>query len=891
MKLSYFLKISMFVFPAVVISCLQANYEEPILDYIQPPAGDIVSGLFSVEQGSNMLIVTLNGGTFQERISADQFILYRDNTRISLNVPLRDSENGALFSFGEGEELSGGSNNYRLVVTKAALKTAVSRVTVQAVKGGTWTAASDVEGAFGRSQIWDIAYGNGRFVAVGDDGKMAYSSDGRTWTAIQPGYGARQSKFTNAIRGIAWGGNEFIAVGYDTRMAYSDNGLNWNGWDESLVGGNSILCITYGGNRFVAGGDNGKIIYMHDGGNWTGVGESRFGEKSILALAWGDNVYVAAGQDGQIAWSNDAANWDYVDGNFGGAFIRGLAWGNNYFVAAGDSGKIARSPNGREWESISSPFGANSGIQSVAFGGGIFIAVGHDGKMARSADGLVWTAIEPGNGDSQNKFAGNWELRAVGYGGGKFAAAGNPYPPDTSCRIVYSYQPPVPQKAPENTVSEPFTSQAGDNRLIITLTGGKFAESVSVNQFSMAGTPLSGSLVERGDTKVVIRLNVASLGGSGQTVTVAAGALALRPTSISVSAEKALTWTAVITPPNHFGDSNITAFAYNGSNQYVAVGAGKIATSTNGTSWTEITSTEKDQWANANDYVRFTDVAYGDGKFVAVGYWINGGENFGDNNFAGWGASAVSTNGTTWTITDCTISTSSTEGVSPRVYAVTYSNSRFIAVGQWGRSAWSTDGSSWNFVQIEGFNYLDNQNYFEDVQSIAYGGGILVAAGGNGKTSYSQDNGTTWKWAANMLLGDGVTVNTVRFGNGIFIAAGNDGNMKFVSQDQIAPADDSENGGDNWQGVNSKFDRSGILSVAHNGLSANASRFIAAGHDGKMSESPDGENWAQIVPGTGADQNKFGDREQISCVFWTSGRFIAGGNAYSGNASKITYSD
>jgi hypothetical protein len=48
--------------------------------------------------------------------------------------------------------------------------------------GTTWTAVTN--NTFGTSSIFDIAYGNNRFVAVGQSGKMAYSTNGSSWTAI-----------------------------------------------------------------------------------------------------------------------------------------------------------------------------------------------------------------------------------------------------------------------------------------------------------------------------------------------------------------------------------------------------------------------------------------------------------------------------------------------------------------------------------------------------------------------------------------------------------------------------------------------------------------------------------------------------------------------------------
>jgi len=877
---------------AIFVSCLQAHYDEPILGYVPPAAGDVVSGLFSAEEGSDMLIVTINGGTFQEKISADQFELRKGDTWKALNVPLRDSENRVIFSFNSYETLNG--NDYRLIVRRGALKDAASVVVVQAVKGGIWTSAQNTDGAFGSSLIWDIAYGGGKFVVVADDGKMAYSDDGISWTAIRPGTGTIQSKFNDTIRGIAWGDSQFVAVGYGGRMAASDNGLNWNGWTESIVDGNSLLCVAYGGGRFVAGGDNGKILYKQDTGNWTGVQESCFGDKSILALAWGNpdgkNVYVAAGKDGQLSWSNDAINWTYANSYFGGQNIYGLAWGNGCFVAAGDSGRIACSTNGSEWHLVSNSSFGSSGIQSVSFGSGKFIAVGHDGKAASSVDGETWTPVN-------DLFAANWQIKAVGYGGGKFTVAGHPYPPTTGCRIIYSYQPPPVIAAPAEKNSDPFNSKAGDNRIIISLSGGKFSESVSVSHFTVlsdTGTPgisgVSGSITERGDTRIVIKLNnPVSSDGAGQIIKAAADAFDLQPASMQVIVEKSFTWT--VADSNPFDTSNISAFAYNGTNKYVAVGAGKIATSTDGKSWTEVTAGKTD-WASSTDYVFFKDVVYGNGTFIAVGYWVNGGGG------AGWGVAAVSTDGESWAtpLKEKILTFAADGNISPQVYAiahngVTGSGSRFIAAGQWGRTAYSDDGgTTWTPVQILRFSYPDNPTYFEDVLSIACGGGKVVAAGRNGKTAYSNDNGATWEWVANILLGDKVSINTVCFGDGKFIAAGNSGNMKIVSVGDIKIGS-GDNGGDNWQGVDSKFSNIHIYSVAHNGEDGAESKFVAVGDNGRMSESSNGTNWMQIQPGNGADQNKFGDREQISRIFWGGGKFIAGGYAYSGNVIKLTYGE
>jgi len=123
---------------------------------------------------------------------------------------------------------------------------------------------------------------------VGDDGKMAYSTDGANWTAVSnstfpatyTGGGTTYSYYINAI---AYGNNRFVAGGERGRMAYSANGTTWTAVSDSKfpstnsVGYSSYISdIAYGNNRFVAVGDDGKMVYSTNGANWTAVSNSTF---------------------------------------------------------------------------------------------------------------------------------------------------------------------------------------------------------------------------------------------------------------------------------------------------------------------------------------------------------------------------------------------------------------------------------------------------------------------------------------------------------------------------------------------------------------------------------------------------------------------------------------
>jgi hypothetical protein len=69
---------------------------------------------------------------------------------------------------------------------------------------------------FGTSHVNCVTYGNGKFVAGCDDGKIGRSTDGITWTATgNSGFGSTQ------INAIAFGNGKFIAVGNDGKIVYS----------------------------------------------------------------------------------------------------------------------------------------------------------------------------------------------------------------------------------------------------------------------------------------------------------------------------------------------------------------------------------------------------------------------------------------------------------------------------------------------------------------------------------------------------------------------------------------------------------------------------------------------------------------------------------------------
>jgi hypothetical protein len=104
-------------------------------------------------------------------------------------------------------------------------------------------------------------------------------------------WGWRNSQF---YLNIAYGDGKFVAVGRDGKAAYSQDGENWTAVVDSKFGGDIIHGITYGGGKFVAVGDNGNgaAAYSPDGITWTAG--RKFGDSFFKGVAYGSGKFVAA---------------------------------------------------------------------------------------------------------------------------------------------------------------------------------------------------------------------------------------------------------------------------------------------------------------------------------------------------------------------------------------------------------------------------------------------------------------------------------------------------------------------------------------------------------------------------------------------------------------------
>lgn len=128
--------------------------------------------------------------------------------------------------------------------------------------GITWSAMDSI-GEYSGGFRFDVAYGNGNFVATGRVSNVAISDDGLNWSEVELPAG------TENLEAIAFGNGVFAAGGANGRLLRSVNGTSWEigragsldeGWFRSMVFANG---------RFLPLGDNGMFYSSDDGLNWT----------------------------------------------------------------------------------------------------------------------------------------------------------------------------------------------------------------------------------------------------------------------------------------------------------------------------------------------------------------------------------------------------------------------------------------------------------------------------------------------------------------------------------------------------------------------------------------------------------------------------------------------
>lgn len=274
------------------------------------------------------------------------------------------------------------------------------------------------------ANLFDVAFGNGLFVAVGNAGTIVTSPDGDIWTA-------RTSGINPGFASIAFGNGAFVAVTlefaggqYVSTAVRSTNGIDWTPVDIGVAAVNRIV---FGNGKFVAtafSSPNPSVVLTStDGSTWTP--HNWPAQTPIYKIASGDGRFVAfesALFEPGVLQSTDGATWTRSAFNASNCVIDAVTFANGKFIAFGDGitfggstrdGFIFTSTDGVTW--TDPPLPLDGHLQAVATGNGFIAGAGPDGDTFSSADAQLWTRRAP---------AANQPYAGAAFGNNRFVLVG-----------------------------------------------------------------------------------------------------------------------------------------------------------------------------------------------------------------------------------------------------------------------------------------------------------------------------------------------------------------------------------------------------------------------------------------------------------------------------------
>lgn len=632
-----------------------------------------------------------------------------------------------------------GTNQFNKVVYANSIFVAVgaSGAVYTSTDGVTWTNRTFQTAL----SFNDVVYANSVFVVITSSGSTWYSTDGISWNSNYLFFSTNTSTVNSYI--TATDGVGTVVVGQTGSIRRSTNGSTWSAVNSNVTG--TLNALSYINSNFVAVGNAGAITTSSDGIIWTARTSNT--ANAFNSVAFGNTRYVAVGASGTVVYSTDLNVWAFATGTGTAQFIK-VIYANSLFVAVGAAGAVYTSSDGITWTSRSA--GANQ-FNDVIYANSLYVAVGTSGACYTSPDGTTWTS----------RSAGANQFNKIIYANSLFVAVGN-------SNTLYT--------SSDGTTWTSRTSGFGTTSLNIYDAIWNGTNFIVVGQFGRWASSSDGVTwvanldVLRGNFFAVAVVNSRTIGfGNSGSVLIAGATRAV--------VMQGGTWPYLVAAQSA---TNPRTIAYNGSNQYVAVGSGGVAlASSDGVAWTGY---------NTGVATDFDKVQYVNGNYIAMG---------------GTGSATnllTSPDGTTWT----------TRTAGTAIYnAAAFGAGLYVVVGAAGAVFSSPDLVTWT-------SRTTTANVFND---IVFANSIFVATG-TSNTFYTSPDGVTWTVRA----APG-SMNRIIYANSLFVAIGNSGVIGTSTN------------GTTWT------TRTSNVAQNLNDIVWNGSVFCAVGANGVITTSPDGITW------------------------------------------------
>jgi hypothetical protein len=198
-----------------------------------------------------------------------------------------------------------------------------------------------------RGWLSAVAHGGGVWVAAGAAGAALVSSDGKRWSAR----GTLPANVRALVHGNVGGTAMFIAVGDNGLRARSTDGQSWTSVVQGFPGADdpvSLRAVAIGNGTVVTAGEQGRRIRSRNGSDWT---DPAAGGNDLASLVYADQTFLAYADNGIVFLSpDDGRSWNpqvLVDPPRH-SVTTGMMSGSRLFVAARGE-IIMTSSNGLAW--------------------------------------------------------------------------------------------------------------------------------------------------------------------------------------------------------------------------------------------------------------------------------------------------------------------------------------------------------------------------------------------------------------------------------------------------------------------------------------------------------------------------------------------------------------
>lgn len=240
---------------------------------------------------------------------------------------------------------------------------------VNQYNGTAWTTNVTSNTDYGISNSLDVEYGNGKYIMVGDNGRLAMSTDGLIWTRPGQMFSSGYS-WSSTIRpittSIKYNSGLYLQAGYMSNSsgnAYlnkSVDGINWQTFVPSLSNPNAAAALAY----------DPQDGYIVAGGSFT-------------VSSTTSSVYIATSPDTitwTVPWGNAAPQYNKM------VFGNGIYLG---FLSGG--GTLPIYSFGNQYANLlnTSP---TANTSDVAYANGIFYGVGTNQSGRVSTNGTTWNS-------------------------------------------------------------------------------------------------------------------------------------------------------------------------------------------------------------------------------------------------------------------------------------------------------------------------------------------------------------------------------------------------------------------------------------------------------------------------------------------------------------------